>query len=53
VFVAIASYLLADDEPPADLPAKSIKKGICPKCGKHVGRGLFLHTKKCTGQKDH
>jgi hypothetical protein len=52
VFYALASHLLADDDPPADPPVKApLKKGFCSKCGKHIGRGLFLHTKKCTGQK--
>ena len=22
-------------------------KGSCPKCGKHVGRGISLHVKRC------
>lgn len=47
---AMALYLLDDDEP--ETPGKLIKKGTCPKCGKHIGRGLFLHTRKCKGAKD-
>lgn len=22
-------------------------KGVCPKCGKHVGKGLHFHVKAC------
>ena len=24
-------------------------KGHCPKCGKHIGRGIHWHQKKCNG----
>ena len=30
-------------------PAGNARKGVCPKCGKHVGRGVSLHSKKCRG----
>lgn len=25
------------------------KPGQCPKCGKHVGRGIAMHRKVCNG----
>jgi len=25
-------------------------KGVCPKCNKHIGRGVHFHAKKCRGQ---
>ena len=24
-------------------------KGVCPKCNKHIGRGVHFHAKKCRG----
>ncbi|MDK4703895.1 hypothetical protein PH562_16715 [Rhizobium sp. CNPSo 4062] len=29
---------------PAETP-----KGSCPKCGKHIGKGLHMHMKGCNG----
>ncbi len=26
------------------------QKGVCPKCNKHIGRGVHFHAKKCRGQ---
>lgn len=25
------------------------QKGVCQKCGRHIGRGLHFHTKACKG----
>lgn len=40
-----------DDGPKSKpLPAPAIaKKGTCPKCGKHIGRGVHFHEKTCKG----
>ena len=24
-------------------------KGMCPKCGKHIGTGMYAHTRHCNG----
>ena len=29
---------------------ESQPKGVCPKCLKHIGRGVHFHAKKCKGQ---
>ena len=28
---------------------KPVQKGCCPKCGKHIGRGVAFHVKACDG----
>ncbi len=28
------------------------EKGVCTKCGRHVGRGLHVHMKSCNGHSD-
>jgi hypothetical protein len=28
---------------------KTEDKGTCPKCGKHVGKGVHFHVKGCNG----
>ncbi len=28
-------------------PIKSVPKGYCSKCGKHIGRGVHFHEKAC------
>jgi hypothetical protein len=30
-------------------PAKTEVKGECPKCGKHVGKGIHIHVRGCNG----
>jgi hypothetical protein len=30
-------------------PVKMVKAGECPKCGKHIGRGVGFHAKACKG----
>jgi hypothetical protein len=37
------------DRTPEAAPAPAIDppKGTCPKCGKHIGRGLHFHVKAC------
>lgn len=30
-------------------PKPEAPKGTCPKCGKHIGRGLHFHVKSCEG----
>lgn len=37
----------APDGPPAQ-PGPA-PKGACPKCRKHIGRGVGLHAKRCEG----
>lgn len=32
-------------------PEKPIEKGHCPKCGRHIGRGLHFHQKACDGSR--
>lgn len=41
---------MADNRPPLRV-VKSVKKakGICSKCGKHIGRGIAVHIKHCEG----
>lgn len=34
-------------------PSVDVPKGVCPKCGEHVGRGIAFHMKKCLGDVDH
>lgn len=34
--------------PCAPLPVEPAK-GHCPKCGKHIGRGIGFHKKRCEG----
>ena len=33
----------------AQAAAEKPAKGVCRKCGKHIGRGLYLHEKACQG----
>tara|TARA_S200002703_G_C3785892_1_gene242274 strand:+ start:651 stop:782 length:132 start_codon:yes stop_codon:yes gene_type:complete len=30
-------------------PEKTVEAGVCPKCGKKVGRGVYFHAKACKG----
>tara|TARA_R110000787_G_scaffold102836_5_gene209022 strand:+ start:465 stop:587 length:123 start_codon:yes stop_codon:yes gene_type:complete len=30
--------------------AKVVKKGECPHCGVHIGRGIAFHIKRCKGK---
>jgi hypothetical protein len=43
--------LLDFDEPKkaGAVKAAPALKGVCPKCGKHIGRGLHFHVKACVG----
>jgi hypothetical protein len=35
---------------PADPePTAAPRKGVCPVCGKHIGRGVAFHAKRCEG----
>lgn len=51
------SYAYYTDEELAETPAQrktrlaksKIAKGVCSKCGKHIGRGLHFHEKACQG----
>lgn len=41
-----------DDVPARRLtaaPSKPIAPGDCPKCGKHIGKGVTFHAKTCKG----
>lgn len=31
-------------------PVVMMKPGWCAKCGKHIGRGIAFHVKKCNGE---
>lgn len=42
-------WVLVDFTPPKKPEPKTIEKGACPKCGKHIGRGLHFHVKACEG----
>lgn len=34
----------------AQKPAlKTDEKGTCPKCGRHIGKGIHFHVKACDG----
>lgn len=39
-------WSLIDFTPPKPEP---VAKGACPKCGKHIGKGLHMHEKSCNG----
>lgn len=28
---------------------REVGKGVCPKCGVHIGRGVFMHMRNCNG----
>ena len=34
-------------EPPAPEPKRRAPKGTCPYCGRHIGRGVNSHAKRC------
>lgn len=34
---------------PASKPQTIVPKDECPKCGKRVGRGRYMHIKNCKG----
>jgi hypothetical protein len=36
----------------AEGPDYRPQKGVCPKCGKHVGKGSYIHIKACNGHSD-
>lgn len=47
-------WSLMDFTTPAQKAAESKavieqEKGVCPKCQRHVGRGLHIHMKACNG----
>lgn len=46
-------WTIQDFETPAEKAAKLAnavaQPGTCPKCGKHVGKGSFIHIKACNG----
>lgn len=45
---ADTDWSLIDFTPPkVEKPAPA--KGDCPKCGKHIGKGLHMHEKSCDG----
>ncbi len=39
--------LISFDPPKPELKADD--KGACPKCGKHIGKGVHFHVKVCNG----
>ena len=44
-------WTLIDFEPPKKA-APVILKGCCPKCGKTLGKGAYMHVKHCKGVAD-
>ena len=34
---------------PVSKPLTTVPKDECPKCGKRIGRGRFMHIKNCRG----
>lgn len=46
----------APEPEPAPAPALKLvtleqrEKGVCPRCGKHIGRGVGGHLRGCTGE---
>ena len=42
-------WSLVDFDPPKKPAASLLLKGTCPKCGKHVGKGVHFHMKACDG----
>lgn len=41
--------LVSFDPPKVKEPAPVGDKGTCPKCGKHVGKGVHFHVRSCDG----
>lgn len=41
--------LVSFEPPKAKEPAPALDKGTCPKCGKHVGKGVHFHVRSCDG----
>ncbi len=37
------------DPKPAEKAPQEADKGTCPKCGKHVGKGVHFHVRFCDG----
>lgn len=31
-------------------PSEAVGRGVCPKCGKHIGKGIYMHKKACKGR---
>lgn len=44
-------WSLIDFDPPKKPVATiaPVMKGCCSKCGRHIGKGLFAHTRSCDG----
>ncbi|MBY5821481.1 hypothetical protein [Rhizobium leguminosarum] len=40
--------LVSFDEPKKQTAEPDIK-GACPKCGRHIGKGIHFHVKACDG----
>ena len=36
-------------DPPKPVAQPVEAKGCCPKCGKHIGKGIHFHVKACDG----
>lgn len=37
------------DPKPAGKALQEADKGACPKCGKHIGKGVHFHVRSCDG----
>lgn len=47
-------WTLVSFEKPAPKPQTApVLKGTCPKCGKHIGRGIAFHVKRCDDRPAH
>lgn len=42
-------WSLMDFTAPKKAEPMALPKGSCPKCGKHVGKGLHFHVMACDG----
>ena len=45
-------YTLLDFETPAQKAEKLVVEqgiGVCQKCGKHIGKGIAIHSRSCVG----
>lgn len=41
--------LIDFEAPKKPVPVVMTGKGVCSKCGRHIGKGLFAHMRACDG----
>ena len=44
--------LVSFDEPKKQATEPDLK-GTCPKCGRHIGKGIHFHVRNCSGERKH